>query len=121
MSLHTEKTERAIRRKRRVRARVSGIAARPRISVFRSHRHFYGQIIDDEKGITIASARDSDLPNETKTAPGKTDIAGRVGALLAQKAGGKGIIKATFDRGAYRYAGLVRAFADGARKGGLEF
>ena len=109
-----------IRRHARVRKRVSGSPARPRLVVFRSSRHVEAQIIDDTAGRTLASAStmEADLRGlkEDKTAKAK-----RVGELLAERAKGAGIDAVVFDRGGYRYAGRVAAVAEAARGGGLTF
>lgn len=110
------------RRQKRVRARVRGIDERSRLSVFRSSRHISAQLIDDVRGVTLAAASDRGL----KAPKGKPALDGRaraalVGAELARQATAKGITAVRFDRGRYRYHGLVAALADGARKGGLKF
>lgn len=109
-----------IRRHARVRKRVSGSPARPRLVVFRSSRHVEAQIIDDTAGRTLASAStmEADLRGlkEDKTAKAK-----RVGELVAERAKGAGIDAVVFDRGGYRYAGRVAAVAEAARGGGLTF
>jgi len=95
---------------------------RPRLSVFRSNRHIFGQIIDDTKGITLVAFSDKVLAKINKSLKGtKVEIAGHVGEELAKKAKVKKISKVIFDRGAYKYHGRVKALAEGARKGGLEF
>ena len=111
-----------IKRHRRVRAKVAGTAARPRLSVFRSLDHIYAQIIDDGKGETLvaASTRDVELESELKD-KAKTACAGLVGALVAKRALGRGIEQVVFDRGGYLYHGRVKALAEGARQGGLKF
>ncbi len=106
-----------IRRHRRVRKHVSGTAERPRLAVFRSNRHIYAQLIDDLEARTLASASDSDA--EAKAEGNKTARAKAVGALLAKRAGERGIERAVFDRGGRLYHGRVAALADGAREGGL--
>jgi|SRR5579875_498540 len=109
------------RRHRRIRARLSGTAARPRLNVFRSHRHIYAQIIDDEQGHTLvaASTLDADIK---KMAGGLTvEKAGAVGRLVGERALAHGIKQVAFDRGGYRYHGRVKALADGAREAGLDF
>lgn len=111
--------EQRINRHRRVRKRVAGSPERPRLAVFRSNRHLYAQLIDDLAGATIASA--STLDPELKGGPNTTATAGSVGRLLAQRAKGKGISTAVFDRGGFLYHGKVKALADGAREEGLEF
>ncbi|WP_438313995.1 50S ribosomal protein L18 [Candidatus Caldatribacterium sp. SIUC1] len=114
------KWERRIRRHRRVRKKVRGTAERPRLSVFRSLKHIYAQIINDEEGRTLVAA--SSLSPEIRGMQGtKTDIARAVGRLIAQKALEKGITKVVFDRGGYKYHGRVKALAEGAREAGLLF
>ncbi len=105
-------------RRNRIRAKIKGTKERPRLNVFRSLNHIYLQLIDDEKGITIIAAND----NELKVKKGKkSDKAKEVGKLLAQKALEKKIKKVVFDRAGYKYLGRVKAVAEGAREGGLEF
>ncbi len=122
-NLHTTKTQtRAGRREaraRRVRARIRGTAERPRLSVFRSGRHIYAQLIDDARGATLATADDRALTGAKKKS--KRDSAFRVGQLIAERANGCQIKAVVFDRAGYRYAGRVQALADGARAGGLKF
>lgn len=113
------KTKRYIQRKRRVRAKVFGNAKRPRLSVFRSNIHIYGQIIDDEKGKTLVSFADINLKKQAKAT--KVQIAESVGEELAKKALAKKIKSVIFDRNGFTYHGRVKTLADGARKGGLEF
>ena len=117
-----EPREARIKRHRRVRARVAGTAARPRLCVFRSLDHIYAQVIDDDKGETLvaASTLDVELESELKD-KAKTARAGLVGALVAKRALGRGIEQVVFDRGGYLYHGRVKALADGARQGGLKF
>ncbi|MGA1869076.1 MAG: 50S ribosomal protein L18 [bacterium] len=109
-------------RHRRVRKKVGGISTRPRLSVFRSSKHIYAQIIDDEKGITLASA--STMTKEFKekgACGGNIEAAKLIGSYIAQKALTKGIDKVVFDRGGNIYHGRVKALADSAREGGLKF
>jgi large subunit ribosomal protein L18 len=108
------------KRKARVRAKIKGTAKRPRLSVFRSNRGTYAQLIDDGKGQTLVAASEKEIKKE---ASGKVKVAraGLVGELLATKAAKKKIKKAVFDRGAYRFHGRVKALAEGARKKGLSF
>lgn len=110
------------RRHTRVRKYVSGTPDRPRLSVFRSLAEIYAQIIDDEAGNTLvaASTVDHDLRGQMQALK-KTEQARIVGQALAERAKGKGISKVVFDRGGYRYIGRVKALADGAREGGLDF
>jgi len=115
-----EKREKRDKRHRRVRKKVRGSAERPRLVVFRSLRHIYGQIIDDSEGRTLVAV--SSLTSELRGKDGsRVEIAKEVGKLLAQKAREKGIETVVFDRGGYRYHGRVKALAEGAREGGLQF
>ena len=110
------------RRHARVRKKVSGSGERPRLAVFRSLSHIYAQVVDDLKGHTLVAA--SSLDAEVKgggNGKKKSERAGLVGQLLAQRATEKGIKEVTFDRGGFRYHGRVKALAEGARKGGLKF
>ena len=111
------------RRHVRVRARVSGSQARPRLNVFRSSAHIYAQVIDDTIGHTLVSA--SDLEQEIVERAGegatKTARAKAVGVIVAERAKAAGIEAVVFDRGGFLYHGRVRAVADGAREGGLDF
>ena len=115
--------ERFARRERRVRyaLKVNG-GERPRLSVFRSGRHIYGQVIDDAQGRTLAAAStlDRSLKGELKTGADQ-EAARRVGRLLAERAKAAGIEQVKFDRGGYKYHGRVKALAEGAREAGLEF
>ena len=110
--------EARLKRRRRVRAKVRGSAARPRISVFRSNRGISAQLIDDDSGRTLAAVNwtESDL-----RALAPTEQAKKAGELLAQRAQAAGVQVAVFDRGGYQYHGRVQALADGAREGGLSF
>jgi large subunit ribosomal protein L18 len=110
--------QRRLRRRRRVRAKVHGSAERPRISVFRSNRGVFVQLIDDEAGRTVASV--SWTESELRELD-RMDQARRAGGLLAERAKAAGVQSAVFDRGGYRYHGRVKALADGAREGGLAF
>ena len=116
------KQEKRIRRHKRVRAKVFGTAQVPRLCVFRSNRHIYAQLIDDEKRKTLVSANDLELKKPSRDAKkGKINQAIEVGKLIAKKAIEKKIKKVIFDRGGYKYHGRVRALAEGAREGGLRF
>ena len=106
------------RRAVRVRSKVRGTAARPRLSVFRSNRAIWVQVIDDSTGRTLASA---DSNHIAETGLSKKDQATKVGALVAERAKAAGIERVVFDRGSYLYHGRVKALADGAREGGLDF
>lgn len=118
----TKLDKNATRKKRhaRVRAKLSGTAARPRLNVFRSNKHIYAQIIDDVNGVTLASAStmEKDFGLEST---GNLDAAQKVGELVAKRAVEKGITTIVFDRGGYLYHGRVKALADAARENGLEF
>jgi large subunit ribosomal protein L18 len=113
-----EKTGRRQRRRTRIRGKVSGAEARPRLSVYRSNRGIFAQLIDDERGHTLASVGwiEDDLRG---MAP--MERAKRAGELLAERARGAGIETCVFDRGGYKFHGQVKALADGARSGGLRF
>jgi len=110
----------ALRRKRhsRIRLRIVGSAERPRLSIFRSTKFIYAQVIDDGSGRTLASAssREADLA----VGPGKVDPARSVGRAVAQRAKAAGVRAVVLDRGGYRYHGRVRSLAEGAREGGLD-
>jgi large subunit ribosomal protein L18 len=111
-----------LKRHRRVRAKVRGTAERPRLNVFRSLKNIHAQIIDDDAGRTLAAASTVEASfRSTGKSGGNIEAAGVVGALLAQRAKEKGITKVVFDRGGYKYHGRVKALADAARAGGLEF
>lgn len=112
-----KKAERRKRVKRGIRRKISGTEATPRLTVFRSNRHIYAQLVDDVAGRTMASASSLAARLESES---PVDQAQKVGALLAERAKEAGIAKAIFDRNGYRYHGRVKALADGARKGGLE-
>jgi large subunit ribosomal protein L18 len=109
-----------LRRHRRVRKRVVGVASQPRLAVFRSARHIYAQVVDDTSGRTLAAASTLDGSLRGGNGP-KREQAKRVGALLAERAKAAGVARVTFDRGGYAYHGRVASLADGAREGGLEF
>ena len=112
----TKKEQRRIKIKYRVRNKISGTAARPRLSVFRSNKQIYAQVIDDETAKTLVSA--SSLGMEAMP---KKEQAAKLGEALAQKAIEAGITTVVFDRNGYLYHGRVKELADGARKGGLKF
>jgi large subunit ribosomal protein L18 len=105
-----------LKRRRRVRAKVSGTAVRPRISVFRSNRGISAQLVDDVAGHTIAAVSWTEAPLRDRQSMEQASEAGR---LLAERAKAAGVASAVFDRGGYRYHGRVRAFAEGVREGGL--
>ena len=106
----------------RLRAKVHGSAERPRLAVFRSLRHTYVQVIDDDRGHTLAAASTRDVvAAEGEDKLSKTQVAGRVGGAIAEKALACGVKQVVFDRGGFEYHGRVKMIADEARKGGLEF
>ena len=107
-----------IKRRKRIRAKISGTAACPRLSVFRSAKHIYAQIIDDEQGVTLVSA--STMDKDFNGFGGNVEAAAEIGKKIAAKALEKGITEVVFDRGGYVYHGRVKALADGAREGGLK-
>jgi large subunit ribosomal protein L18 len=108
-----------LRRHKRVRGKVSGTPERPRLNVFRSETNIYAQIIDDSNGVTLVSA--SSLDKGFVCEGTKTEVAKKVGEALAERAKAKGIDVVVFDRGGYLYHGRVKALAEGAREGGLQF
>jgi large subunit ribosomal protein L18 len=121
MSGFHNKHERRHIRRLRIRKRVSGSVERPRLSVFRSSKHIYAQVIDDLKGQTLVAASSRENLGTRVEGDGKTARATAVGQLLAERAKAAGITRVAFDRGGYLYHGRVKALADGARAGGLEF
>lgn len=114
------KSESRKRRHFRVRKKVSGTAARPRLSVFRSARHIYAQVVDDVQGHTIAAASTMEPALRSK-ATGNTDAAKEVGRLLAERARAAGVTAVVFDRGGFQFHGRIAALAQAAREAGLEF
>jgi large subunit ribosomal protein L18 len=118
---HHNKHERRQIRRYRIRNRIVGSAQRPRLSVFRSAAHIYAQIVDDATGVTLTQASSRDDVKALVEAKGKVGTSAAVGKLLAQRAKEKGISAVAFDRGGYLYHGRVKALADGARAGGLQF
>jgi large subunit ribosomal protein L18 len=117
MTVVTKRQQR-LRRRRRVRARISGTAERPRLSVFRSNRGVFAQLIDDANGHTLAAVNWIEPELRKLTA---SDQAKKAGELLAERAKAAGVETCVFDRGGYQYHGRVKALADGAREGGLAF
>ncbi len=111
---------RRYRRHLRVRKKVAGTPARPRLVVFRSSKHMYAQVVDDTRGVTLLGAADTSDGVQVD-GRGKTARSFGLGQLIAARAKAKGITTVVFDRGGYQYHGRVKAVADGARKGGLEF
>ena len=110
------KLQKRQRRQKRVRAKVAGTAERPRLSIFKSNSHIYAQLIDDVAGKTVLAATDTGLKVK-----GKISASTEVGKAIAKLALEKKIKKVVFDRGGYLYTGRVKAVAEGAREGGLEF
>jgi large subunit ribosomal protein L18 len=122
MTSTSKKHARRISKAASVRERLRSVAGRPRLSVFRSLANISAQIIDDVKGHTLAAA--SSLEKEVRSSiqgMRKTDVAKKIGALVAERARRAGISKVCFDRGAYRFHGRIKALADAAREAGLEF
>lgn len=114
------KTHKRQRRKKGLRKRIFGVPDQPRLSVFRSAKHIYAQIIDDLSGATLASASTTEKGGKSDKG-GNCKAAELVGAAIAQRAKDKGIQKICFDRNGFRYHGRIKALADAARKGGLKF
>ena len=108
--------QKRVRRHLRVRRRITGTAERPRLVVFRSLKHIYAQLVDDTAGRTLMSVSDSSV-----TEGKKAERSVQVGKAIAEKAKAAGITRVVFDRAGYKYHGRVKAVADGAREGGLEF
>jgi large subunit ribosomal protein L18 len=116
--------DRRLRRHRRVRGKITGTAERPRLVVYRSLNHIEGQVVDDVTGVTLVGL--STLASDLRGRKGedgmtKTELSRAAGKALAERAREKGVSKVVFDRGGYLYHGRVKAFAEGAREGGLEF
>jgi large subunit ribosomal protein L18 len=121
-TIHAPKSRQQLRYRRhlRVRRKVAGTAERPRLVVYRSLKHIYAQLVNDELGVTILGVSDASEGIQVDGA-GKVGRAKGTGKLLAEKAKAAGVAKVVFDRAGYRYHGRVQAVADGAREGGLEF
>jgi large subunit ribosomal protein L18 len=109
------------RRHRRIRVHLAGTAQRPRLSVFRSLQHVYAQVIDDSTGTTLVAASTNEPDSRGSLSGTKADRAREIGKAIAERARAKGIEAVVFDRGGYMYHGRVRAVAEGAREGGLQF
>lgn len=120
MDRQKAKQTRRTRRRIGIRKRVSGTGAIPRLSIYRSLRHVYAQVVNDLDGTTLCAASTMDKGFDAATT-GNVEAAKAVGKLIAQRAKDKGIEKVVFDRGGFRYHGRVRALADAAREGGLKF
>jgi large subunit ribosomal protein L18 len=119
MDAQKRKLVQQLRRKRRVRNKITGTSVKPRLTVFRSSKHIYAQLIDDVSGTTLASA--STNAKGAEAYGGNINAAKAVGTKLAEAAKAKGISEVAFDRGHYRYHGRIKALADAAREGGLRF
>ena len=120
--IHAPKSRTQLRRRRhlRVRRKVAGTAARPRLVVFRSLKHIYAQLVDDDRGVTLLGVGDGAEGIQVDGA-GKVSRGKAVGKLIAERAKAAGVTRVVFDRAGYRYHGRVQAVAEGAREGGLEF
>ncbi|HHZ06584.1 MAG TPA: 50S ribosomal protein L18 [Clostridiales bacterium] len=114
-----DKNQARLHRHKRVRGKISGTAQCPRLNVYRSTNNIYAQLIDDVKGVTLATA--STLDKEIAGNGGNKEAAAKVGELIAKRAADKGITDVVFDRGGYIYHGRVKELAEGARQGGLKF
>jgi large subunit ribosomal protein L18 len=123
MNHQKAKERQRLRRRHHVRSRITGTSERPRLTVFRSSKHIYAQLIDDLTGRTLASASSVVKKTEKSNSVygGNVKAAKSVGLRLAEAAKSAGISKAAFDRGHYKYHGRIKALADGAREGGLQF
>lgn len=122
MSSTNPRRQARFKRKQRIRKKLSGTSERPRLSVFRSARHIYAQVIDDSRGYTLASASSLEKAIRELTDRGdKSAVANRIGKIIAERAIEKGVESVVFDRNGFLYHGRVKAVSDGARKGGLEF
>ena len=119
MVKQADKNKARLKRHKRVRAKISGTALRPRLNVFRSTKNIYAQIIDDVKGVTLVAA--STLDKEFTGNGGNKEAAKKVGKLIAERAAQKNITEVVFDRGGYIFHGRVKELAEGAREGGLKF
>ncbi len=116
----SEKLYKRISRHKRVRAKVLGTSERPRVSVFKSNKHVFVQFIDDTAGKTIISSQVVSQ-SKSKIKGSKTEIASKIGEMLAEKAKEAGIKEVVFDRGGFKYHGRIKSIADGLRKGGIKF
>ncbi len=125
MNKNKQKNLKRVIRHKRVRSRVSGEAERPRLAVFKSNSHIYVQLIDDNAGKTVLAASSAEVSAKGGSASGgklkKSDAAKEVGKMIAAKALAKNIKAVKFDRGGFAYHGRIKALAEGAREGGLEF
>lgn len=122
MITKADKNKSRLKRRFRIRKKINGTAARPRLSVYRSSKHIYAQLIDDVAGVTIVSA--STVDKEIASAignGGNVESAAKVGEAIAKRAVAKGVTEVVFDRGGYLYHGRIKALADAAREAGLQF
>lgn len=120
---YTDRASMRISRHQRVRKKVAGTSDRPRLCVYRSLKHIYAQVVDDAAGVTLfaSSTLTPDVRAHIESDMGKIAQSRLVGKVLGEQARARGILSVTFDRGGYRYHGRVKALADGAREGGLQF
>jgi large subunit ribosomal protein L18 len=116
-----DKNKARLKRHLRVRKKIKGTTERPRLSVFRSAKHIYVQLIDDVQGVTLATASTQDKELKSIANGGNVEAAKQVGQLVADRAKAKGVTRVVFDRGGYLYHGRIQALADAAREAGLEF
>ncbi len=118
-----KKIEHRQRTKKHIRLHLAGSAERPRLTVFRSLRHVYAQLVDDDQGKTLIGVSDltEELAEQAKAAKGQVALGKLVGQLMARRAKEKNIAQVVFDRNGFRYHGVIKAVADGAREGGLKF
>lgn len=120
MAKTAKKVLRRAKIRRRIRSKIEGSSEKPRLSIFRSNKQIYAQIIDDDKGVTLVSCS-SRIKDVSSQALSKTEVSEKVGKMLAERAKEQGIEHVVFDRGGYKYHGRVKALAEGAREGGLKF
>lgn len=120
-NMSQQRREYRLRRHNRVRKKIHGTAERPRLALYRSNKHLMLQVIDDDRGVTLASASTNEASVRGQGSGATVEAAKRLGALVAERAKAAGIDKVVFDRGGYLYHGRVAAVADAAREAGLEF
>lgn len=122
MIIKSDKNKARLKRHLRVRKKIEGTSARPRLNIYRSSKHMYAQVIDDTQGVTLVTASTLDKEVSEKIGNGgNVEAARTIGALIASRAKAKGVDKVVFDRSGYLYHGRVQALADAAREAGLEF
>jgi len=117
-TLQVKKAELRLRRKKRIRSKITGVAARPRLSVFKSDRHVYVQVIDDTTGTTLASASSFEKGAHARA---NLEVCTQVGKRIAERCKARNIGQIVFDKNGFQYHGRIKAVADGAREGGLDF